>query len=192
MADSTTAYLNIIAQRRTNAIVVTTMTASKLWPCYSVTASDIDYLPSAMSHASDLALGIAIANPQRTVLCVNGDGSLLMNLGTLVTTVSARATNLIMFVMANGVYQIVGGSPIPAAGEVRWEQLARACGWPSAWRCDDAAELDSLWPVLASAPGPRLVELNVRDGAGLRQQLPPRHPGAALRELRASLLRDKP
>jgi len=186
MSDSTTAYLQVIARRRATALVVTTMTAAKVWPRWSETSADIDYLPSAMGHASDLAVGLAIANPQCTVLCVNGDGSLAMNLGTLITTVAAGVGNLIMFVMANGIYRIVGGSPVPAAGTIAWDQLARACGWPQTLQCADATELDRCWPDLGASGGPCLVWLDVDDPSDLPQQLPRRHPGAALRELRAS------
>jgi phosphonopyruvate decarboxylase len=187
MAATTEAYLEVIARRRADALVVTTMTASKLWPRWSDTARDVDYLPSAMSHASDLALGLALAQPRRTVLCINGDGSLLMNLGTLVTASAARATNLVMFVMANGTYRIVGGSPIPAAGPLPWDALARSCGWPRAYHCADATQLDRLWLELIASAGPTLVGLDVADPTALTQQLPRRHPGQALRDLRAAL-----
>lgn len=187
MASTTLEYLEVIAAKRAEAIVVTTMTAAKVWPRWSPTWADVDYLPSAMSHASDLALGIALAQPQRRVLCINGDGSLLMNLGSLVTMAATSATNLVMFVLANGTYRIVGGAPIPAARMLRWGQLARGCGWSQAVTFSHASQLTNAWPGIVAATGPLLVELEVADPADVPQHLPSRHPGQALRELRTTL-----
>lgn len=192
MSSSTDEYLAVVARRRGVALVVTTMTASKVWPLHADGATDLDYLPSAMSHASDLAVGLALARPERRVLCLNGDGSLLMNLGTLATTAAAGTTNLVMLVLVNRQYRIVGGSPVPGADRMRWGDMALASGWGAAARCDSAEELDSRWSELWRARGPTLVELTVVDTVDMRQRLPRRHPGAALRELRRALSSGEP
>ena len=71
---------------------------------------DLDFASadSAMGHAADLALGIALARPERKVVCLNGDGSMLMCLGTLATAVGMGATNFILFVADNGEFEISG------------------------------------------------------------------------------------
>jgi hypothetical protein len=92
-----------------------------------------------------------------------------------------------MFVLANGTYRIVGGAPIPAARMLRWDQIARGCGWSQAVTYSHASQLANAWPDIAASTGPKLVELEVADPADLRQQLPRRHPGQALRELRTAL-----
>ena len=82
-----------LAALRNDAVVVTTMGTVRPWGRYS--SSDLDFASadSAMGHAADLALGIALAQPHRKVICLNGDGSMLMTLGTLVTAAQSGATN---------------------------------------------------------------------------------------------------
>ena len=95
---------------RGDAVVVGTMTPNRYWE--SVTEKpDLD-LPifGGMGKASSVALGIAIAQPDKKVLCLDGDGSLLMNLGTLVTTAGTAPENLVHFVFEDGGYFTTGGS----------------------------------------------------------------------------------
>ena len=101
MPSTTREYLDVLATHRGDALVVTTMTAAKVWSLVSPVAHDVNYLPSAMSHASDMALGLALARPSQRVVCVNGDGSLLMNLGSLVTAAHCRASNLVQIMIVN-------------------------------------------------------------------------------------------
>ena len=81
-------------------------------------------MTEAMGHAADLALGLALAQPLRKVICLNGDGSMLMNLGTLATIVESGVSNLILFVLVNGTYEITGSQRVPARGSVDWGGLA--------------------------------------------------------------------
>ena len=67
---------------------------------------------SAMGHVADLALGIALAQPHRRVICLNGDGSLLMTLGSLATVVEAEVRNLILFTVENRTFEITGNQAI--------------------------------------------------------------------------------
>ena len=79
-------YFEVIARHRTDEIVVTTMSSYRDWPPLSTRPElDFNYLPSAMSHAPDIGLGLALSRPERRVIVLNGDGSLVMNLGCLVT-----------------------------------------------------------------------------------------------------------
>ena len=72
-----------------------------------------------MGLASSHALGLALGRPDKRVIVLDGDGSLLMNLGTLVTIAEAAPKNLIHFVCENGTYEANGGHPIPGRGKVR-------------------------------------------------------------------------
>src|SRR5438128_415822 len=77
--------LEVLAAHRGNDIVITTMAPIAIWPQLSDTPLDFAYIPSAMGQASALGLGLALAQPDRGVIVVNGDGCMLMNLGSLVT-----------------------------------------------------------------------------------------------------------
>src|SRR5262249_25080739 len=102
------ALLSALARLRGDAIVVTTMAAVRPWGRLSDHRLDFASADSAMGHAADFALGLALAQPKRTVICLNGDGSMLMTLGTLVTIAAAGAGNLVLFVLENATYEITG------------------------------------------------------------------------------------
>src|SRR5271166_5933365 len=97
--------LEVLARHRGRRIVVTTMTAVGLWPELSDTPFDFAYLPSAMGQAPALGLGLALAQPQRGVIVVNGDGSMLMNLGCL-ATLAQQPAELFLLIFDNGLYEV--------------------------------------------------------------------------------------
>ncbi|WP_445810868.1 thiamine pyrophosphate-dependent enzyme [Yoonia sp.] len=126
---------------------------------------DLNYVAvGAMGQASSHALGLALANPERRVFVFDGDGSLLMNLGSLVTIVGAGVTNLYHFVFANRVYEVNGAHPLPGADAIDFAGMARAAGYAGAASFDDLGNFrDSLAAVLG-APGPRMTVLEIVPG----------------------------
>lgn len=178
--------LQIIAAQRTDQIVVTTMSTAREWPCLS-RRPELDVpLIGAMGKASSLGLGIALGAPDRQVLILDGDGSLLMNLGALVTIGAMAPKNLVHFVFDNAVYETSGGQPVPGAGRVDFAGLARAAGYRAAYAFDDAAQLREALPAILREDGPTLVAVKVNRGWAGRE-FPPRKTAQALRELRALL-----
>ncbi|MCL6648463.1 MAG: thiamine pyrophosphate-binding protein [Chloroflexi bacterium] len=147
------------------------MTAVFEWD--AVVGADPLHLPviGAMGKASSVALGLALAQPRRQVLCLDGDGSLLMNLGSLVTIAGAAPPNLVHFVFENRVYNITGGQPLPAAGKVDFALMARAAGYPLARTFTHQAQLEQGLPELLSTPGPVFACLQV-EPAGPQPKLP--------------------
>lgn len=158
--------LEVFARLREQQIVVTTMGSAREWPKLSRHPLDFHYIPSAMGGAPALGLGLALAKPGREVLVLNGDGAMLMNLGSLVTIVASRATNLTLVVFDNGVYEVTGKQQTAAASAaghatVDFAGFARAAGIASVrtfdrlddWQRDAAATL--------RLPGPRFVVLSV-------------------------------
>ncbi|MCS6802487.1 MAG: thiamine pyrophosphate-dependent enzyme [Chloroflexota bacterium] len=150
-----------IAAARTTQVVVTTMTAIFQWD--DVVGDDPLHLPliGCMGKASSLALGIALARPDIQVLCLDGDGSLLMNLGSLATIAQAQPANLVHFVFENRAYNITGGQPIPAAGRLDFALLAKAAGYPRAYTTESADQLRALLPEILAGAGPTFVCLRV-------------------------------
>jgi len=151
-------------QHRTNEVVITTMSAARPWGRLSGHALDFASVDSAMGHGADLALGIALARPERRVICLNGDGSMLMTLGTLATAVGARATNLIFVVCDNGRFETTGNQPIAGAGRVDYAACARATGFPSVHRFDDARAYAEALPDILRTSGPTLVHAALKPG----------------------------
>jgi thiamine pyrophosphate-dependent acetolactate synthase large subunit-like protein len=149
--------LEPLARRRTDEVVVATMSVVRPWGMYSDHDLDFASADSAMGHTADLALGIAMAQPRRTVICLNGDGSMLMSLGTLVTIIESGVSNLILFVAVNGTYEITGNQPIPAADRVDFAAIARGAGFHRVFEFDDAQAYERELDGILSQPGPTFV-----------------------------------
>ncbi len=145
-----------------NQLVVTNQGSARIWPKLRRRSLDFHYNPSTMSGAIPLALGLALAQPQREVVAVSGDGSLLMSLGSLVTVVGSGVTNLTIVLLDNGLYEVTGGQETPAArSAVDYAGLARAAGFPSTAEFRDFANWQTQAADVLALPGPRFVHLTV-------------------------------
>jgi len=170
------AALDVLAHQRANEIVVTTMGSAREWPKHSQHPLDFQYLPSAMGHAPMLALGMALAQPQREVVCFNGDGCTLMGLGALVTIVASAARNLTLIVLENGIYEVTGGQGTAGAqAQVDFAGFARAAGFATVLDFDRLEEWREAAAGLLTLPGPRFVVLHV-EPVGPDYQLPTPEP----------------
>ena len=149
---------------REDAIVVTTMSIVRPWGRYSNSNLDFASADSAMGHSADLALGIALAQPKRKVICLNGDGSMLMTLGSLVTIVEARAENLILIVVQNQTFEITGNQPIPAARQVDFSMLAQGAGFKNSYTFDDAQTYEQKLEGILKQKGPTFLAVKVKSG----------------------------
>lgn len=150
--------LEPLATHRTDEVVVTTMSVTRPWGRLSSHDLDFASADSAMGHTADLALGIALARPDRRVVCLNGDGSMLMSLGTLAVIVGTEARNLLLILVENGSYEITGNQPIPGGGRVDFGAMARAAGFRRVYRYDDPAAWAAAVPDLIRTPGPTFVQ----------------------------------
>ncbi len=156
--------LKPLAQLRGSAVVVTCMSVTRPWGRYSSSELDFASADSAMGHTADLALGIALAQPQRKVICLNGDGSMLMTLGTLATVVNARATNFVLFVVQNNSYELTGHQPIPAAEHLDFAELARGAGFEHVYGFEDPDDYEKRLPAVLAEDGPVFVTVRVEKG----------------------------
>lgn len=158
-------FLEPLAKRRTDQIVVSTMSLVRAWGRLSKHELDLAFADSAMGHAQSLALGIALAQPQRRVLCLNGDGSMLMSLGSLVTIAQCRARNLVVFVAQNNTYEVTGNQNIPGAGAVNWYEVALGCGFPHAFNFVEPDAYKAQLDRVLHLQGPVLVAVQLEPGA---------------------------
>ena len=159
--EATTA-LRALAAARGDAVVLTTMMVSRGWGAVS-TRPELDLpLGGAMGKLSSVGLGIALARPERKVIVLDGDGSLLMSLGSLVTIGGMAPRNLLHVVCQNGVYEVTGGQPIPGVERLDFGQIALGAGFRRAETFDDLAALERALPELLAAEGPTFVTLKLR------------------------------
>jgi sulfopyruvate decarboxylase subunit beta len=138
-------------------------------PVYSTAFDWIDIRPhqlnylahGAMGLASSHALGLALGRPDRRVIVLDGDGSLLMNLGSLVTIANAAPPNLYHFVCENGTYEANGGHPIPGRDRVDFCGFARAAGYRAVYEFSELPIFEQQAGAALSEPGPVFADLKV-------------------------------
>jgi sulfopyruvate decarboxylase subunit beta len=156
--------LKVLARHRGDAIVVGVYNAGFDWR--RISQSPLDYYSvGAMGQGSSHALGIALAMPDHKVIVLDGDGSLLMNLGSLVSIAAAAPRNLLHFVCENGVYESNGKHPIPGRDKVDFTGLARAAGYRHCHQFSDLATFESEIGGVLREDGPVFVDLKIESGA---------------------------
>jgi len=159
--------LRAIAAARGDAICIPTMTTAPAWR--EIAPDDLSVTCTGfMGGASTLGLGIALARPDRRVIVFDGDGSLLMQLGSLATIAGARPRNLVHLLFKNGVYHTSGAQEIPGGFAVDFVQMAKGAGYREASTIKDIGEFRRRLPSMLTAEGPLFVELIT----GLSEQTP--------------------
>jgi sulfopyruvate decarboxylase subunit beta len=151
--------LRAIAAARGDAICVPTMTTSPAWRTIAPDDLSIGCV-GFMGGASSLGLGLALAMPKRRVIVFDGDGSLLMQLGSLATIAGAAPRNLTHLVFKNGVYHTSGAQEIPGGLSVDFVQMAKGAGYRKAYAITAVDDFKRRLSSLFSDEGPVLVELH--------------------------------
>lgn len=184
--------LKLIAGARGDALCVPTMTTAPAWRTLAPDDLSVTCV-GFMGGASALGLGLALARPDRRLLVFDGDGSLLMQLGSLATIAGVAPHNLVHLVFKNVVYHTSGSQEIPGGAGVDFVLMARGAGYRDAYAIHDLDELRRRLPAMLTGEGPILVELHT----GLAAETPmtakggkPFHQQAE--ELRRKLLRPRP
>jgi thiamine pyrophosphate-dependent acetolactate synthase large subunit-like protein len=181
------AALGALLRDRGDLIVVAGLGA----PAYDLAAcgdNALDFpLWGAMGGATMVGLGLALAQPERRVLVVTGDGELLMGLGSLATIASQGPPNLRLVVLDNERYGETGQQPTHTAMGVDLAAVARACGVPHVRTVRRESELEELRVELHTAVGVMVAVLKVAP-EGLPRVLPPRDGAYLTQRLRTALL----
>jgi sulfopyruvate decarboxylase subunit beta len=178
--------LEVLAAHRGEKVVITTMTAVGIWPGLSDTPLDFNYMPSAMGHGSSIGLGLALAHPERGVIVINGDGSMLMNLGNLVTLASHPAP-LYLIVMDNQLYEVTGGQETAGAGRTDFAGLARSAGFRRVYTFDSKAAWSGGAAEALAGSGPVFIWLRIEGRLGQKTPRPPRPMAEQIKRLREGL-----
>jgi thiamine pyrophosphate-dependent acetolactate synthase large subunit-like protein len=124
------------------------------------------YMLGSMGLAFPIALGVALAQPNRRVFALEGDGSLLMQLGCLSTIATLKPKNLSMIVMDNGIYQITGAQPTPAAAATDLIAVAVGCGLTASTWAADEEDFERLIEQSLIATEPMLIGVRIDDKPG--------------------------
>jgi len=125
------------------------------------------YMLGSMGLAFPIALGVALAQPKRRVFALEGDGSLLMQLGCLSTISTLAPDNLTMILMDNGTYQITGGQPTPAATVADLIAVAVDCGISNSVWAADEEDFERLVDQSLVASVPTLIGVRIDDKPGV-------------------------
>ena len=118
----------------------------------------------SMGHSSSIALGVAINKPEQRIWCVDGDGAVLMHMGSMAVMGANRPNNLIHVVINNGAHETVGGMPT-VAGSINLVAIAKACGYPNAVCVDSFEDLDRELEVAKERNELSLIEVKCSIGA---------------------------
>jgi len=128
------------------------------------------YMLGSMGLAAPIAFGVALAQPERRVFALEGDGSLLMQLGCLSTIAAQKPKNLVIILWDNGIYQITGGQGTPArTSGTDLVAIARASGIAGAAWAADEAEFDALIDKALTSDGPHLIGVKIDSEPGRNQ-----------------------
>ena len=141
-------------------VVVSCLGANARWLPHMNVTVPVFALCDSMSAAVPLALGIALSRPERHVIALEGDGSLLMCPNVLATAAAARPANLTIVLWVNGHYESSGGQALPAA-PVDWAALARASGIASVETVDEPAGLAPALDRARRSAGPAVLVLPI-------------------------------
>jgi phosphonopyruvate decarboxylase len=180
--------MEVLAGFKGDGISVTTMRAIPDW--YATGQAPEMHFDNrgCMGGAAPTALGIALAQPDRRVIIVDGDGSLLMQLGVLATIAGAAPKNFYHVVVVNGVYETSGFQPTPSAGNLDFAQMALGAGYKAGYNISDIGVLRERLPAIMSEEGPVMIALHV-ERATERREVPetrPRDQALYLREMLAA------
>jgi phosphonopyruvate decarboxylase len=156
------------ALEASDVVVATTgMTSRELFE-YRVARGDghqNDFLTvGGMGHTSHIAMGIAIQRPNRLVFCLDGDGSVLMHMGSLAINGSLHCSNFKHVVLNNGAHDSVGGQPT-VGFDIDIPTVAKAVGYQLILRAETPAEIDQGIRELRTQPGTGLMEVRVNKGS---------------------------
>ncbi len=154
--------LEVLKRHLTNEIVVSSYSTATDW--IEINDRPLNYFShGAMGLCSSHGLGLALARPERKVLVLDGDGSLLMNLGTLVTLAVAAPKNFLHFVLQNGSYEANGGHPI-VNQQVDFCGIAKSSGFKTTHLISELSDFEAKLPKLLKEDGPAFITLMVEQG----------------------------
>ena len=181
------ACFRALARHVTDEIVVATYSSAFEW--LAIAPRALNYFSvGAMGLDSSHALGLALGRPDKRIICLQGDGSLLMNLGCLVTIAAAAPRNLVHLVVQNNSYEANGSHPIPNT-EVDFAGVARSTGYAHTYDFADLANFEQQAGHVLKQEGPVFASLEVEPSGPLEYDYRNLYDPARRAALKAALRR---
>ena len=123
------------------------------------------YMIGSMGLASSIGLGVALKNPRKSVFIFDGDGNVLMNLGSLTTIASQKPKNLIHIVFDNSVHESTGGQPTNS-NFVNIEKIAKACNYNHTFTVRTENNLLKILDKIKKLKGPIMILVKIQQSKG--------------------------
>ena len=158
------AATRLLAARLTTEVVVTNLGQASL-DLQQIADRPLNcYTYGSMGQCSSIALGIALARPDVRVVCLDGDGSLLMNLGSLCTIATEAPKNYALVIWDNEVHETTGGQPTATAARSSLAAIAHGAGVEKALEVRTEEELCRAYDRILREDGPFVVNVKVATG----------------------------
>ena len=127
--------------------------------------SQRDFLTvGGMGHTASISLGVAMGKPDKSVVCIDGDGSLLMHMGAMPIIGSLSPDNLTHVLLNNAAHESVGGQP--TVGDITdFKAIALASGYKNYQCASTTEEIQQMWQNLAGLAGPKMLEIRISTGS---------------------------
>ena len=129
------------------------------------------YMRHSLGMASSIGLGLALARPDKKVVVLEGDGGMLMNLGSLATIATQDPKNLVVFVLDNREYENTGGQPSATAHRTRLDLIAKGAGIEQVFRWQDTADIQSSLGKALKAEGPVVAVVEIEKGRESKEMI---------------------
>jgi phosphonopyruvate decarboxylase len=163
-----TEAVEVLAELRSDMLSVVTMQAVAPWNALGQADSRNYNVTGCMGSAASVGLGLAMARPQDRVLVIDGDGSLLMQLASLVTIAGLAPRNVYHVVMENGIYETSGGQQLPGRPVSDLSAIALASGYRQVEKFAGVEEMREGLPSCLRREGPVFISLRIT-GPGVVQ-----------------------
>jgi sulfopyruvate decarboxylase subunit beta len=180
--------LRLLAAKVRDEAIVATYQAAFDW--MAMARRDLNYVSiGAMGLASSHGLGLALGRPDKRVIVLDGDGSLLMNLGSLASVAAASPRNFVHLVCVNGVYEANGSHPLPGQANLDFAAIAKGAGLANALTIASLDAFAADLPEILAGEGPIFRALRVEAGAPSLQDYAFIHGAPARQRFKAAFTR---
>ena len=158
----TAEMLKVYNRHRGNAIVVPGRGGRHWVKISEKRTRDLELGDPAMGGHAAFAMGLALALPNERIVLFDSDGDIQMGMGILVTIAEQQPKNFYHFMIDNEIYATTGGQPVPNAKTIKYQEVARACGYTRVYAYDNLETFSINVERILSEPGPVFVALKVK------------------------------